>query len=747
MKRRQELSSSLGDDLHVFELAQTDAAVDEILLLERIKQVRGVQRAEYNAARGRLLVLGAIDRAEVLAALQDLGLAQAPPSEEPAEAPARAQAEPQLGPKRAPLAARLRARIAANRRTLLTLAVLLPLSFFLGVALSVVSAAPLPRVGAARLLGAAVAVAAALAAAAQILFAEKRAGEGVSAWRPDTALLTVVVVVALGVAGDWSGAALLCLAVWAVQGLPWLLFRRLQRSFHAVQERLPDQVRLIDGDEVRLVSRADAAPGSRIRVEQGEAVPLDGRVAAGEAAVDPAAVTGEEIPFAPAPGDVVLAGSTVLSGSLDLEVLRPADASWLALARPREIWERVAQDALPGRVAGLLRRWPQALVYAATVFMVLPTLVLGEAVEPWMRRALALLVVAPVNTLVLAWVAPHLMARLRTAQEGGLSGSAALVFGLGRVQRVAVTADALLDPRCALGGVEPLAGLSAEAALRLAASVASHWDHPMGRAVREAAERDGLKPMDPVSTAAVAGLGVRAVLGDHGAPAEYLLGLTVWMRAEGVALPAAAEQWIAMAAREGGTILWLARDGEAVAALMIEQRVRDGVRRLMGRIRRGGVRHVTLTGPYDRPCVERWAEQAGVEEALPELVPTAAGEAAAGWREAGEAVAAVVSAWDGPEALAAADIRLVLSEGLDTAPQANTLLLPVSDPSKVFALVRLGRRARRAAHFCVAVAVAVKAAQAVAALAAAPAPWLLAAADAAAVAALLGAALNVLRRA
>jgi cation transport ATPase len=94
---------------------------------------------------------------------------------------------------------------------------------------------------------------------------------------------------------------------------------------------LPEEARILTADGLeRIVPSSELVPGQRLRACAGETLPADATVLAGTALLDETALRGTTAPLRRVTGDKVLAGSTLLSGTLDLEVARICDETQAA---------------------------------------------------------------------------------------------------------------------------------------------------------------------------------------------------------------------------------------------------------------------------------------------------------------------------------------------------------------------------------------------------------------------------------
>src|SRR4030095_9318003 len=126
----------------------------------------------------------------------------------------------------------------------------------------------------------------------------------------------------------------------------------------------------------------------------GEKIPLDGEVVAGESAVNQAPVTGESLPIDKAPGDEVFAGTINGRGALDVRVTRVRRDT--TLARIIHLVEQAQAQRAPVQtlVDRFARVYTPVVVVLAVLVATLPPVLGGAAWQPWIYRALVLLVVS-----------------------------------------------------------------------------------------------------------------------------------------------------------------------------------------------------------------------------------------------------------------------------------------------------------------------------------------------------------------
>ncbi len=450
----------------------------------------------------------------------------------------------------------------------------------------------------------------------------------------------------------------------------WLDLRARERARDELSLLLPEReapaLRLVDGDEVE-VAAAELVVGDLVRVRPGESVPVDGRVLEGTSFVDTSSLTGESEPRSAAPGDLVLAGTSLVDGSLVIEATAVGDERVCAGV------ERLLDEALrrPAPSVRLADRVAGALLPAVGV------LAAATAAWHWNRlgperallASLSVVLVACPCSLGIATPLAFWVALGHAWKRGVLVRGGEVLERLAGARRVWLDkTGTLTDGDLVLEEITPLGELSAEEALRRAAALEEGSEHPIGRALRRERRRRGLSPLQATDFRALPGVGVEG-------------------RLDG-------EPW---SVRKGGAdgAVRLSRGEEAVAELRLVARPRPEARAVVARLRELGLRPEVLTGDAEGPAL-RLSEALGLP-ARHDLLPA---DKVAAVRE--EDPARSVFVGDGlndAAALAAAGVGISVAGGsarsLDAAP--INLLRPGLDALPE--LVELASRAHRVARW------------------------------------------------
>lgn len=498
--------------------------------------------------------------------------------------------------------------------------------------------------------------------------------------------LMAVGVIASAAIGQWTTAALI---VFFMRFADWLEERTMARSRAAIQALVglaPATARVLRDGREQEVPVARVRVGDLTVVRPGERIPVDGLVAEGAAPVDQAAITGESVPVDKGPGDRVFAATVAQAGHLRITATEVGhDTTFARVIRLVE--EAEASRAQVQRFADRF-----AAVYLPVV------LLLGGltwVATQSLTSAVAVLVVACACAITMATPVVVLASVGNAARNGLLVKGGAALESLARVDAVVMDkTGTVTHGRPRVTDVVPLDGGSPDELLRVAGAVEARSEHPLARAIVDAATDRGLALPAVAEFRALPGLGVigtvegrrlvignRRLLSEAGIPADAP-----------VSTDAAAEARADQLEAAGRTVFLVARDGRVVGLVGLADTVRPGVREALAELRDLGVRdQVLLTGDSEAVAAAVAGElgiryRAGL---LPEDKIAAVRELQA----AGRTVLFVGDGINDAPALAQANVGMAMgAAGSAAAVEAAHVTLLRDDWALVPAAVRLGRR-------------------------------------------------------
>ncbi|HEX2316840.1 MAG TPA: heavy metal translocating P-type ATPase [Thermomonospora sp.] len=505
----------------------------------------------------------------------------------------------------------------------------------------------------------------------------------------------LMVVAALGAAsiGQVLDGALL-IVIFATSGaLEAVATARTADSVRGLLDLAPaTATRLLpDGGEERIPTER-LTVGDTILVRPGEGIGADGRVLEGASDVDQATITGEGLPVAKGVGDEVFAGTLNGTGVLRVRVERdPADS---VIAQIVKMVEEAVETKAPTQlfIEKVEQRYSLGMVVATLALFAGP-LLFGADLRSTLLRAMTFMIVASPCAVVLATMPPLLSAIANAGRHGVLVKSAVVMERLGQVDRVALDKTGTLTegvPQVTDVRPLPFSGLDEDALLALAAAVEHPSEHPLARAVVDAARQRSLDIPEARDFGSAPGVGVTATVEGTvvraGAPARLLTGTAdETVRQEITALEEA-----------GRTAVVVLRGEDPVGVLGIADRVRpDAASSVASLTALTGSAPVLVTGDNERAAA-RLAAEVGVTDVRAGLLPQDKVAVVRDLDTAGHRVLMVGDGVNDAPALAAAHVGVAMGRaGSDLALETADAVVVRDDLTAIPAVTALSRRAHR----------------------------------------------------
>ncbi|MFN3310481.1 MAG: heavy metal translocating P-type ATPase [Thermomonas sp.] len=472
--------------------------------------------------------------------------------------------------------------------------------------------------------------------------------------------------------------------------------RQATDAIRALQALRPATARVLRAGVETSVPIDDVAMGDTVVVLPGERIPVDGVVLDGRSHCDESLLSGESRPVPKAPGDTVTGGAVNGEGRLLLRTT--AVGAETALARIVRLVEDAQAKKAP--IQRIVDKVSAVFVPVVIVIALVTLLGWGLVRGDWTQAlldAVAVLVIACPCALGLATPAAVMAGTGVAARAGILIQDVEALETTGRLRTVAFDKTGTLTVgQPALVRLQALEGDEA-ALLALAAGLQQGSEHPLAKAVLDAAHARGIAPAAVTGIAAVAGRGVQGEQDGR----RLVLGQARWLAALGVDLTSIQEAAQA-AERQGQTLSWLAvamPDGWQVRGLLaFGDTPRPQSAAAIAALRALGIRPLLLTGD-SRGAARALAAQVGLheDEVRAELLPQDKLEAIRALAADGP-VGMVGDGINDAPALAAATVGFALGSGTDVAMHAAGITLMRPDPRLVADAIDISRRSVRKIH-------------------------------------------------
>lgn len=509
--------------------------------------------------------------------------------------------------------------------------------------------------------------------------------------RPDMNLLMIVAVAgALGI-GQWFEAATVAFFFALALALEAWSLGRARRAVAALMEIAPDSARIRDAAGVEKdVPVAEVAVGTEVIVAPGGKIPLDGRVIAGTSAVDQAPITGESVPVTVAQGATVFAGTINGMGAIEIVTTRPASDTTLARI-VRMVGEAQSKRAPTEQWVERFARiyTPVVMLLALAVFLV-PPLLLGGSWAAWFYQALVLLVIACPCALVISTPVSIVAGLTGAARQGVLIKGGVHLETPARITAIAMDKTGTLTlGRPKVVELVALGGRSEVELLAVAAAIEARSEHPIARAILDAAAERGVELVPAIAVTALPGKGVVGTIG----------GREAWVGSPGyfeerlgeVGDEALTAQLHRIAA-VGLTGIIVGEANSVIGLIAVGDAVRPEAKQIVAQLHELGISQIVMLTGDSRAPAHAIARETGVDEVHAELLPEQKVEAIERLVAQHGLVAMVGDGVNDAPAMARSGLGIAMGTiGSDAAIETADIALMQDDLSRLPWLIRHSR--------------------------------------------------------
>ncbi|HLP84688.1 MAG TPA: cation-translocating P-type ATPase [Phycisphaerales bacterium] len=464
-----------------------------------------------------------------------------------------------------------------------------------------------------------------------------------------------------------------------------------QRAIEQLVKLTPDVARKLNDGVESEVRVATLRVGDVVRVRPGENLPVDGKIISGRSTLNQASLTGEAAPVEAQVGSDVYAGTTNLTGMIDIQVTT------------------IGQDTTIGKVTQLIRQAEQSrtprqmLIEQVSRFFV--PVVLAIAAVTWFimsqsgseairesaaTTAVTVLVVACPSALLLASPSAMLAAFAAAARLGILIKQPQYLEAAGNVTAVVMDKTGTMTTgKFQVTKLAPATGVEGAELLMAATNGEQHSNHPLAQSILTTAKMANIKPDGSNDYEEIHGRGVKA----RTSMGEVLVGRASWLREIDPSIKPEVEG--VESKIEGMTGVHVMRNGRYLGAVALEDTIRPNTKNVVARLREQGIRYIAIfTG--DRLSVGKRVGQAvGVDTVEAECLPEEKHAQIQGMVKAGYRTMMVGDGINDGPSLAAADVGIAMGlSGSDIAANSAGVALMNDDLSRVPFLIELARRTR-----------------------------------------------------
>ena len=454
----------------------------------------------------------------------------------------------------------------------------------------------------------------------------------------------------------------------------WLESRAKRSTTDAIRslmELRPDTARVLRDGVENEVPIAAVGVGDIVVVKPGERLPVDGLVTEGSSAVDESLLTGESLPVSRQAGDKVIGGA--INGTGRLLVQATAVGAAATLARIIKMVEGAQASKAP--VQKLVDRVSE--IFVPTVLLIslvtfVGWLLAGGELSQALIAAVSVLVIACPCALGLATPTAIMVGTGAAARSGVLIKDALALETAHKVTALVLDKTGTLT----MGhpAVTEIVGEDRDTILRLAGAAQSGSEHPLAKAVLDAATAQNLSLPEVSNFQSVTGQGLTAEVDGH----RVALGNRALLAGLEIEQGGFEEQAAALETK-GNTVMWLAVDGLVSGLIAAADPVKPTAAEAVARLKADGIYTLMLTGDNSRTA-DVVARLVGVDQVVAEVLPEQKAAEVTRLQTEGHVVAMVGDGINDAPALAAADIGIAMGTGTDVAMETAGVTLMRGDP-------------------------------------------------------------------
>lgn len=488
------------------------------------------------------------------------------------------------------------------------------------------------------------------------------------------ALMALGAVTALA-AGEWVTAAIVVFFMRTGDYIESYTTDKARDSVRSLTELAPQKATVVrDGTEEE-IPIDQVRPGDQVLVRPGGRIPVDGTVLEGHATVDQSPITGESMPVEKAEGSEVYASTIAQGGRLLLK----ADAIGRDSTFGKIINMVEEAEAHKGDVQRFADKFSAYYLPVVAAVAVLTYILSGD-----LMATVAVMVVACACAFALATPVALLASVGSNAKRGVMIKGGKYIEELARADVLLIDKTGTLTfGRPEISDVVPLNGCTTGELLGLAASAEQYSEHPLGKAVVEAAQKRYLSLQKPAHFEELTGNGVKAELDGH----------TVTVGNERlVDTDKATNEKMQAFKKEGKTVITIQRDGRLLGLLAAKDTERGEVGAALEQIRSLGIDRIELLTGDNTETARNLADRLGIDFQA-ELLPEDKIEVARQYQSEGHTVVMVGDGINDAPALAQADVGIAMgTTGTDVAIETADITLMRDDWNLVPALLRSARK-------------------------------------------------------
>ena len=490
--------------------------------------------------------------------------------------------------------------------------------------------------------------------------------------------------------GEWPEAAMVTVLFALAELVERYSLDKARHAIEGLMEIAPEEALIKVDDNWKVVPVAKVSLNNIIKVKPGDKIPLDGIVISGHSSVNQAPITGESIPVEKNIDDHVYAGTINEHGSFEFKVTAISDST-LLVKIIHAVEEAQSVKAPTQRfVDQFSKYYTPTMVIIAILVAAIPPLFFAEPLYPWFAKALVLLVIACPCALVISTPVTIVSALAAAAKLGLLIKGGAYLENGYKLRVIAFDkTGTLTQGKPQITNIVTLNNINEKELLLIAASLDTHSEHPVARAIVNSYHQNSNEPLLLVNKFnAIPGNGVSGYIDD----AIYYVGNHRLAETNGIC-NSDIESQLRILEQEGKTTVIISTDKQVLGIIAVADSVRSTSTKAIKELHQLGIQTVMITGD-NQVTAETIGKTVGIDKVYANMLPENKLDIINQLIKKYEFVGMVGDGINDAPALASANIGFAIgNEGTDIALETADVVFMENNLSKLPAFINLSKKA------------------------------------------------------
>lgn len=466
----------------------------------------------------------------------------------------------------------------------------------------------------------------------------------------------------------------------------WIEMRSVMGASRALKELaklMPDTAHLIKDDEVVDVDIKEIKKGDKILIRPGEKIPADGEIIEGSSYIDESMLTGESEPVERNTGDEVIGGSINGDSSLEVEIKKSGEDSYLNQVIDMVSEAQKAKSKTQG-IADKAALYLTIIAISVGVITLFSWLAAGRDLAFSIERMATVMVITCPHALGLAIPLVVAVSTTISAKNGLLIRNRTAFENARKITKIVFDKTGTLTE--GVFGVNEInvidKSLNENELLQIAASLEKNSEHPIARGIEKKAKVNDIELLDITDFEVIKGKGVSGTIDGK----DYMIVSPGYLKENNIEIPSELIE-----DENPYTVTFILKEKKIIGSIALSDKIRESSKQTIDKLKEMNIEVWMLTGDNEKTA-KYVSDKLGLDGYISGVLPHQKQEKIKEFKDNNEFVAMTGDGINDAPALANADIGIAIGSGTDVAAETADIILVESDPKDVLNLINFGKK-------------------------------------------------------